>query len=156
MYDSQNFSECAWYQVKKVWLWKHLSQGWGRDNGFLVCSLMGWLTIWCCCAPGSQEAWSAFKGKWNRNWLHNSLLQYSTTNNQWVLGRRKRSLWGFWQIAFSHLDGCPCVVCVEMRLPCPYLAHLVIMSLLPFVKLHSGGRILFGTKSTERGRWFLG
>ena len=60
---SQNLSVCARYQMKKVWLWKHLSQGWGRDNGFLVCSLMGWLTIWCCCAPGSQEAWCAFMAK---------------------------------------------------------------------------------------------
>ena len=37
-----------------------------------------------------------------------------------------------------------------MRLPCSYLAHLVIMSLLPFVKVHAGGRILFRAKSTER------
>ena len=63
IWDSQNLSVCARYQMKKVWLWKHLSQGWGRDNGFLVCSLMGWLTIWCCCAPGSQEAWCAFMAK---------------------------------------------------------------------------------------------
>ena len=42
-----------------------------------------------------------------------------------------------------------------MRLPCSYLAHLVIMSLLPFVKLHAGGRILFRAKSTEGGDDFL-
>ena len=37
-----------------------------------------------------------------------------------------------------------------MRLPCSYLAHLVNMSLLPFVKVQAGGRILFWAKSTER------
>ena len=88
----------------------------------------------------------------NRKWLDNSLLQYSTTNNQWVLGRRKRSWWLFLQIVFSHLDGCPCVVCVEMRLPCSYLAHLVIMSLRPFVKVHAGGRILFRDQVNGEGQ----
>ena len=57
----------------------------------------------------------------------------------------------FLQIAFSHLDGCPCVVCVEMRLPCSYLAHLVIMSLLPFVKLRAGDRISFSGQVNGEG-----
>ena len=75
IWDSQNLSVCARYQMKKVWLWKHLSQGWGRDNGFLVCSLMGWLTIWCCCAPGRQpRSMECFHGEilveYTGNWVN--------------------------------------------------------------------------------------
>ena len=39
-----------------------------------------------------------------------------------------------------------------MRLPCSYLAHLVIMSLLPFVKLRAGDRISFSDQVDGGGQ----